>query len=253
MDQAALTQSARLDLLRSRGHVVIEPLTWQQVAIINDYARTLWVYRDAHIPETARKRGDRKHYRGHVTDSECICLDLQDAIVAPFLFERALELTELVAKYLGTTHPLSYSANIFWTRPGANVRPDIQQFHRDADDDRFLVMFTYLTDVLADQDGPHMIQDGGGNVRPIYGKAGTAFLADTSNLHRGLKPTREERGIAWWRWGITDPPEAYKWDRNAPISHEEIEARYPEDPYLRSCLRLLVTPPSPPHLPVNSR
>lgn len=238
-----MDREVKIAALRSHGYVFLDSLTPQQVTALNQYALSRPVYRDAHIPETARRQGLEPRPRREASDSECVCLSLSDAIQAPFLLERALELTDAVAAYLDCDVPAAYSANIFWTRPGKNVRPDIQESHRDLDDVRFVVMFTYLTDVLADQDGPHIIEGPDGNVRPIYGRAGTAFLADTSNLHCGLKPLREERGIAWWRWGVSDPPEAYRWDRNEPIPHTEILARYPDDLRLAWSMRLLVTPP----------
>lgn len=134
-------------------------------------------------------------------DSECLCVPTRNAVLAPHLLEHALGYTDLAAAYLGRDPPVLYSMNAFWTRPGtAPSRPDIQEFHQDQDDERFLVMFFYLTDINEPTYGPHEIKGFDGVTRTVYGPAGTAFLADTSQPHRGVKPRRGERCLAWVRW-----------------------------------------------------
>jgi len=214
-----------------------------------DFLMSRPVFVDAHVPQTARNRGDHvaiPRSAARAAASECVCVHTDDAIVAPHLFEAALDLTDVAAAFLGRDPPICYSANAFWTRPGpAAARPDIQGFHRDQDDARFLAMFVYLTDVLDLEDGPHEMIGPDGLTRCVYGRAGTVFLANTSNEHRGYKPTSKERGIAWFRWGVSDRPAAGQWDNIAPVSHERLGARYPQDSRLRESMRLLVTPPPP--------
>jgi hypothetical protein len=228
--------------LRNVGFAKVTGLSRPGIRQLNIFLSGIHVYRDAHIPETARQRGEHAIPRHEAQDSECVCLPLAQVLRAPFLFERALDLTDVAAVYLIADPPVMYSANVFWTRPGNVVRPDIQEFHRDQDDERFLVLFTYLTDVERPEDGPHELQGPDGVARRVYGPAGTMFLADTSYPHRGLKPTTGERGIAWFRWGISERPPANVWDKNEPIAAAEMGARYPDDPRLRESIRLLVAP-----------
>lgn len=227
--------------LRATGLYFADRFKPKQVRSINRHLQGFSVYPDAHIPETARREG-----RGRVprteTKSPCVCVELADALTAPFLFERALELTEIARAFLKCS-PVAYSVNAFWTRPGP-VRPDIQEKHCDKDDPNgFLVMFVYLTDVLNRENGPHEIEGPDGTSRAVYGPAGTVFLANTSLPHRGIQPSAGERGIAWWRWGASARPPANVWDKNEPVPSAAMGARYPRDPGLREVVRLLVTPP----------
>jgi hypothetical protein len=76
------------------------------------------------------------------------CHDMQDVMMAPHIWDLIISLTPVAARYLGVS-PHLYSMNAFWTRPSARAaQPDIQEFHRDADDDRFLVMFVYGSDAV---------------------------------------------------------------------------------------------------------
>lgn len=218
----------------------------------DDMRQVLWhfgrnpVYVDAHIPATAANRGETTFERSHerAANSECVCAPMAVTIKAPWIFERGLALREVACNYLHTFRPLAYSMNAFWTRPGAApLRDDIQAFHRDMDDPKgFLAMFVYLTAVHDDADGPHVLVGPDGNARRVYGPAGTVFVADTSHNHCGLKPTRRERGMAWFRWGVSDPPDSYVWDKNEPIPAQGLDFRYPVDPVLRDAVKLLVTP-----------
>ncbi len=230
--------------LQARGFSILRPLSDSELAETNGFLLSRSIYVDAHVPQTQRNRGaDTRYPRASAPASECVCVHTDDAILAPHLLERAMELTDVAASYLGRDPPVSYSANVFWTRPGpGEVRKDIQAFHRDADDDRFLAMFVYLTDVVRDDDGPQDLEGPDGVSRAIYGSAGTVFLADTSRPHRGRKPTTGERGIAWWRWGVSDRPAANEWDKIEPISAGRLGLRYPSDPRLRESIKLLVTP-----------
>jgi hypothetical protein len=234
-----------LEGLRTLGHVFLRPLTRNHLAETTAYLLSCAVHRDAHVPQTARNRGDPDPIpRDHAAHSECICVRTVDAIVAPHLFERGLEMTDLASEYLGRDPAVAYSANAFWTRPGsAPLRDDIQSFHVDTDDTRFLAMFVYLTDVLTDEDGPQDLEGPDGIRRTIKGPSGTVFLADTSRPHRGRKPQSGERGIWWWRWGVSDHPPANVWDKIAPIPASALGDRYPADPRLRESIKLLVSPP----------
>ena len=188
----------------------------------------------------ARARGAGQIFREEAAASEYVCVETADAIMAPHLLERGLLTIDVAAAYLGRDPPVGYSMNAFWTRPGPAFQADIQGFHVDTDDDRFLAMFVYLTDVLDDDCGPHDLEGPDSIVRTMRGPAGTAFLADTRLRHRGRKPQRGERGIAWFRWGVSDRPPANVWDKIEPVAAERMGQRYPQDSRLREAVKLLV-------------
>jgi hypothetical protein len=232
-----------LDDLRTQGFTVLEPLSPAQIAETNDYLLGQTVYLDAHVPQTARNRDGRDVLwpRQEVAHSECVCVTTATAIMAPHLFERGIRATDVAGAYLDRNPPIAYSMNAFYTRPGtAAVRKDIQDFHRDADDVRFLAMFVYLNDVLNDDAGPHDLIGPDGVSRTVVGPAGTVFLADTSLPHRGRKPTSGERGMAWYRYGVSDRPAANVWDKIEPVRAEAMLGRLPPDGPLRDSIRLLV-------------
>jgi hypothetical protein len=230
-----------IEELRAYAICMLDPFTSDQIKEINAFLLNEPVYADAHVPQTARNRGvNSPQPRADAHEAECVCAHTDSAILAPHILERGLQLTDIAAEYLQCDLPVAYSMNAFWTRPGTEPpRWDIQEFHRDADDARFLGLFVYLTDVLTLADGPHMLKCPDGITHTIYGPAGTAFLADTSNPHCGLKPTSHERGFAWYRWGISEQPEANKWDQIQPIDKARLGARYPVNPMLQQSIRLL--------------
>lgn len=236
-----------LQALATEGFAMLPPMNPERFAEFRDFLLSRPVYVDAHVPQTARNRGedvrfDRENRRAVV--SECICVHTDDAVIAPHWMETALALTDVAAARLQRDPPVAYSSNFFWTRPGpAGTRPDIQEFHRDQDDERFLALFIYLTDVLVDDDGPHDLEGPDGVVRTVYGPAGTMFLADTSLPHRGRKPTKGERGFGWWRWGVSAWPPANEWDQIEPLpSHLFGPGRLPVDFRTMESIRLLVAP-----------
>lgn len=235
---------ATLDALRTFGFAVLETIPQKEFDDVRHYLHSRQVIIDAHVPQTARNRGDfMLHDRSEAAASECICIHTNDAIRTPHLFEKALSLTDVASEYLGRDPAVAYSANVFWTRPGAAaLRDDIQSFHVDQDDVRFLAMFVYLDDVREPADGPQDLEGPDGIKRTIYGKAGTVFLADTMRPHRGRKPTSKERGLYWWRWGVSDKPPAGQWDKIVPIPSSGLGSRYPSNQRLQESIRLLVSP-----------
>lgn len=203
----------------------------------------------------ARHLDGRPVYRNHVRQGKQVegtlgshpwmCHDMHDVIEAPGWFERALALIPIATKFLGT-EPVLYSLNAFYCEPGAKPKPDIQDWHRDSDDRAFLAAFTYCTDVLDENDGPHQFQLGthggaaAGPIVSVFGRRGAMFLGATSGLHRGLVPKWRRRMIAWARFGVSDPPEAYKWDGLTPLPRERLGDRYPTNPITQRIIRLVV-------------
>lgn len=112
-------------------------------------------------------------------NAEVICHDPADVVAAPGMIDLALKFAPAAREYLGQ-ECFVYSMNAFWTWPG-NSAPIayLQEFHRDHDDEKFLALFIYGTDVLDEDAGPHQVINKGsdGVYRPlsIYGPGGTAI------------------------------------------------------------------------------
>lgn len=237
-----------LEQLSKTGVCVLPAIPFDQIEQTAQWLATRPVHVNAHVPQTARNDGRpeplSRAEAARVNDVQVYCVPTADAIVAPHLFERALEQTDVAAAWLGRDPPVCYSANAFWTLALGPMRPDIQDFHEDKDDEKFLAMFVYLTDVLDPHAGPHVLRGPDGEERTIYGPRGTVFLANTMLPHYGRKPQLlGVRGIAWFRWGVSDLPAAHQWDHIEAIPASALGPRYPEDPRQRETMRLLVTPP----------
>jgi hypothetical protein len=224
-----------VETLQRDGVVSVEGLLPRQVEDILKHLRASPRYA-CHVER------DRQPYTG----GDVSCWAMETLVAAPYFFEWALSFQEIAAAYLGT-FPRLYSVNAFETYPSlSRLNPDIQEFHHDKDDTRFVAVFLYLTDVLTPEDGPHEYQRGThlglGNrgLAAIYGPRGTAFLSDGRGQHRGLRPTQRPRAIAWARWGVSNPPAAYVWDRMAPVSRAVLGDRYPVDASVQESIRLVV-------------
>lgn len=146
-------------------------------------------------------------------------------------------LLDLIEQYMGCV-PTLYYLNAWWTFPAKTPeRMNVQYFHRDVDDWRFLTLFLYPTDV-DDNSGPHQVIPGshsmegmkklgggmdcersfavgmgvefsddcqkriGHHAVSIKGAAGSMFLVNTIALHRGLVPKVNPRLIVWARFGF---------------------------------------------------
>ncbi len=124
------------------------------------------------------------------------------------------EVIGLASAYLGCCPTLS-SVGIRWSFPSQAKASDVQRFHRDPDDWRFVKLFVYLTDV-DENSGPHIYVKGSHRsdlrlrVRPydlsyierkygqgaamaVLGQRGTAFMADTLGIHMGQPPIERPR------------------------------------------------------------
>lgn len=176
--------------------------------------------------------------------SPWMCNHPHDTIRAPGMIELACRFHPVASVFLQAS-AFVYSMNCFYTQPNLYTKGDIQQFHRDRDDDRFLALFIYGTDILDVAAGPHEIKVGthtgaeDGPVEQIYGEKGTIFLSASFAYHRGLIPSRGRRQLLWIRYGISNPPAAYHWDQLTPLPKERA-GYYPTDPELRRCMSLVV-------------
>jgi len=225
-----------LDELRRNGIAQVDSLNPLDALETMEYLRSCQRYA-CHVER------DRKPYAG----GEVACWSMESVLAAPHFLEFALTFTELAAEYLAQYPPRMYSVNAFETYPSeVPLNRDIQEFHHDKDDSRFVALFVYLTDVNSPADGAHQYQLGTHHTKQsrgtvdICGPIGTAFLSDGRGQHRGLRPEKFARVMAWARWGVSNPPAAYIWDHMRPVSKEVLGARYPLDRNLQESIRLVV-------------
>lgn len=185
---------------------------------------------------------------------------------APSLLDQVNDprLLDLIEAYLGCT-PTLYSLNAWWSLPSPKPEyVNVQYFHRDTDDFRFLVLFIYLTDVDGES-GPHQIVPGSHDPRrvpketfvdsmgvefseqiektyspdTIAGPAGTMFLANTVALHRGLVPKKKARLILWARYGLG--PNTNSVDNvQGPYAQSQLLNRLKDTPRNRYVNRLII-------------
>jgi hypothetical protein len=141
---------------------------------------------------------------------------LRDIIDAPHILELANHpsLLRLAASYIGCKPTIS-ALGLRWSFPSAATGADVQAFHRDSDDWRYMKVLVYLTDVN-DEAGPHVYVKGthlarapmrlqlykDAEIRQRYGadqlivatgNAGFGFAVDTSGIHKGTVPAKKPR------------------------------------------------------------
>jgi len=225
-----------VETLRRDGAVVLP----QRFAFVNEFIQHL-SNKPVYQNHVRQGRPDPVPIGSHPWTS----YDIWDVISAPEFLETAISFIPIAESYLESPSVL-YSFNAFNCEPNHQPKRDIQDWHRDADDVRFLALFMYCTDVVDENDGPHQFIRGTHQGRPdtgecvtILGPAGTLFLSDTSNIHRGLMPKRKRRTIAWARWGVSVPPASYGWDKLSPLPRAALGDRYPDDPRTRETIRFI--------------
>lgn len=237
-----------IDTLRRDGIArVVPPLGAGQAADIAAHLRASPCY-----PGHVRVYGDKtpRTWAETATMTDVWCHDMETVVAAPHLWDLAISLLPTARAYLEAP-PRLYSMNAFWSRASAEPpQTDLQTWHRDRDDERFLALFVYGTDVLTEADGPHRFRPGtqvegdypaGEFDVTIYGPAGTAFLADTRGLHMGVKPTGPNaRLILWARYCVSDKPWSYDNDELSPVPAAVLGARYPADAETRDLVKLVV-------------
>lgn len=244
-----MTLKIDLDALRGEGITRVPlGLGQRQVEDIRRYLMECWCY-----PGHVKVYGDQVARTFDDTQRmfDVWCHDMGDVVQLPHLWDLMISLMPAAEAYLEAPARL-YSMNAFWTRPSDRApQRDIQEYHRDADDERFLAMFVYGSDVCSDDDGPHVYVTGShrdaslrcellGPETRILGPAGTVFLADTRGLHYGAKPQRGDRLILWARWGVSERPVAYDIDRLRPTTRLALGDRFPQDREIQERVKLVV-------------
>jgi hypothetical protein len=149
---------------------------------------------------------------------------LATVVACPWLMTaiNRADILRLASAFLGCK-PTLCAVGVRWSFPGSKS-DDVQAFHRDPDDWRFLKLFVYLTDVDGES-GPHIYvagshntrrpwraktyaqeqveaQFGKQNMRAILGARGTTFIADTSGIHAGIPPQRAPRLLLQAQYSI---------------------------------------------------
>lgn len=152
------------------------------------------------------------------------CYGVEDIVGCPHLLElmNRPAILSAVGAYLGCA-PTIAAITLRWSFPSSGLGQNIQRFHRDPDDWRFLKLLTYLTDVDAGS-GPHVFITGshreagtlrsnllpdaeaakryGGKIHEAFGSAGFGFLADTYGWHKGGVPTDRPRLLLTVQYSI---------------------------------------------------
>jgi hypothetical protein len=222
------------------------------------------------------------------TDLPHVSYPLKDVLLAPHLLELANSrfMLGLAQSYLGCV-PTLYLVNLMIARPSNEPTFNVQTFHRDYDDFRFVTLFVFLSDIARDVDGAHVFIRGSQSavqmaqraarltdftnpsvlsstyhvvtadrffdhlaadmfatryladheVRMI-GPRGTAFLADTYGLHKGIAPAAGQRIVFWARYGLY-PNLSHATVDMAPLPWSLVAHRLPDDARSRYVNRLL--------------
>lgn len=252
----ALWKQIALDVLKRDGICKMPPLSSEQNSAILKSLLYKPVF-NAHV--VAKSTDGSIILNRALIDGKwpMMCHKMEDIVAAPWFFEVALSMYDLVHNYFGEK-PYLYSMNCFWTQPaeGPEYYADTHWWHRDGDDRKQFTMFLYGMDVLNTGDGAHMYQKGTHlipdhalgrdyqkpdieKLEVILGPAGSLFLSDTGGLHMGLRP-KKPRMLAWARWGVSNPPWIYSHDRLSPVSRDILGDRYPKTPELQEAVHLVV-------------
>jgi len=103
--------------------------------------------------------------------------------------------------------PDLYSICTMLSKPSDKLNA-VTNLHRDYDDENFLVLFIYWTDVSENNGATYFLKQSHfkediDNKNGIYldGKAGSVYLANTFALHSGNKNLKNDRVVTWFRFG----------------------------------------------------
>ncbi len=201
-DSCSEGTNALVAILTKSGSARLEPLLSQaQVADVLAFLECKKVIADGHSfrPTDAPEEVPLAEY------------SLHDVLSAPHLAPLMNDPTvlKIARAYLGCCPTIS-AVNLQWSFPATGKANDVQYFHRDPDDWRFLKLFIYLTEVN-ESTGPHEfvlgshrssgrvfsrpyspeeieLTYGSENVAKIVGTEGTTFIEDTWGIHRGQAP-----------------------------------------------------------------
>jgi hypothetical protein len=158
---------------------------------------------------------------------------LHDVIGCPHILALAnsAPLLGLAARYMACKPTIS-ALGLRWSFPLPGESSDLQMFHRDSEDWRYLKVLVYLTDV-DDEAGPHVYLHGSHLTQaPVrlkfysnreiaeahgaemlltaIGKRGFCFAVDTAGIHKGTAPVRQPRLMLQIQYSLL-PSYAYRY------------------------------------------
>jgi hypothetical protein len=158
---------------------------------------------------------------------------LHDVIGCPHILALAnsAPLLGLAARYMACKPTIS-ALGLRWSFPLPGESSDLQMFHRDSEDWRYLKVLVYLTDV-DDEAGPHVYLHGSHLTQaPVrlkfysnreiaeahgaemlltaIGKRGFCFAVDTAGIHKGTVPVRQPRLMLQIQYSLL-PSYAYRY------------------------------------------
>lgn len=245
--------SALAEKLNRKGYVFVENL------LENAMIEEMRVYFAGHLtsspyhPELGKFAAPEEAPPGvHVAyfDPD-VCLD------APHFLKLANDprILDCVSQYFGCAPMISY-LQAWWSLPTGGSAKHAENFHRDFDDLKFCKLFIYLTDV-DNQSGPHAFIAGSPVTAKLEqrrrysddevaaefpdkadwieftGPAGTAFLEDTSGLHKGTPPISKPRLICQVLYSLDPYYGGPKRPIRNPNDHEMQFDAYSNSAYLQ--------------------
>ena len=189
--------------------------------------------------------------------------DTKTNILCPYVIDLMtdVDLISKASEYLNAPATLNCVFPLWSFKEAVPCPINMQLFHRDADDYKFVKLFVLLTDTdmgngeqvyvvesHAREDLPNDMYDikrysdeavlglfEEKNIKNIYGKAGTSWLADTHGIHRGTVPTKANRLLLQLQYTL-DPTPIFNYKQFRYSKWNELSdlARYSTRMYLRS-------------------
>jgi hypothetical protein len=266
--------------LRSRGFAVLPfPLASEHVADLRRYFEDQSAYAGSGGAGYYSNEPTQRPLAEIRRSSALAEYSIEQILRAPHLLDYLNEpaIVDFAEHALGCV-PTLYSIRAWWSFPSTSPTGLNQQyFHRDTDDWRFFSLFLHLTDVDGDS-GPHQLVPGshtmsgmirlingrgmdpmesftdyfrpefsksceemfGPDIATITGRAGTACVANTLTLHRGLVPRLRPRLMVWARYGLG--PNTNSIDLQCgPLSRSRLLVKLVDTPRNRFVNRLLLS------------
>ena len=214
--------------LKEKGVLILEPfLTKKQVTDMYSYFLTKDCYDFYGMHERFSLKSIPEHVKlgRHTTEDNLRCPHMVDLVTNDKLLNMASE-------YLGAPATLSLLLPL-WSFPNTADNPiNMQLFHRDSDDYKFVKFFIFLNDVAKGEGEQIYIKgsnDGKKLPQSLYeirrytsneiysffskeqsltltGSAGTNWFADTYGIHRGTQPKTNKRLLLQLQFTLSEVP-----------------------------------------------
>ena len=219
---------SNVDQLKENGFQLIDPvLTEEEIEDMSIYFRSKKMTNFYGIHESFTLEQKPNHVKMARTDTKTnlLCPHMIDLITNDKIISMASEYLSAPAT-LNCVFPL-------WSFKEANPKPiNMQLYHRDADDYKFVKLFILLTDTengngeqvyvkkshrkeslpiemyKIERYSDKKIEESfpEDEVIKIYGKAGKCWLADTYGIHKGTVPTKTNRLLLQLQYTLDPTP-----------------------------------------------